>query len=141
VTPPPPRQQAQQAGTADHDTAGDDTAGDDTVLRNVLARLGDKWTVIVICRLDAGPLRFNQLRRAAQGITQRMLTATLRHLERDGLVTRTVHPTVPPQVEYALTAGGRSLHAVLYQLVEWTEENVGTIQHAQAAYDLANAGQ
>jgi DNA-binding HxlR family transcriptional regulator len=61
-------------------------------------------------------------------------------LERDGLVTRTVHPTVPPQVEYALTASGRSLHTVLYQLVEWTEENVGTIQHAQTAYDLAVVG-
>ncbi|MDX6351653.1 MAG: hypothetical protein QOF84_6443 [Streptomyces sp.] len=107
----------------------------ETVLRNVLARLGDKWTVIVICRLDAGPKRFNELRRATGGITQRMLTATLRHLERDGLVTRTVNPTVPPQVEYALTSGGRSLHSVLYQLVEWTEENLESILSARAAYD------
>ncbi|MFD4231889.1 winged helix-turn-helix transcriptional regulator [Streptomyces sp. NPDC058545] len=109
----------------------------DAVLRSVLARLGDKWTVIVICRLDAGPKRFNELRRATEGITQRMLTSTLRHLERDGLVTRTVHPTVPPQVEYALTASGRSLHTVLYQLVKWTEEHIDAMLSAREAYDSA----
>jgi DNA-binding HxlR family transcriptional regulator len=108
-------------------------------LRNVLNRLGDKWTVIVICRLDGGPMRFNELRRATGGITQRMLTGTLRHLERDGLVTRTVRPTVPPQVEYALTPGGRSLHAVLYRLVEWTEQNIADIAAAQSRYDEAAA--
>jgi DNA-binding HxlR family transcriptional regulator len=123
----------------DHQAPPVGTGAQDAVLRNVLARLGDKWTVIVICRLDAGPKRFNELRRATGGITQRMLTATLRHMERDGLVTRTVHPTVPPQVEYALTPSGRSLHAVLYQLVEWTEGNIETILNAQAAYDSATS--
>ena len=107
------------------------------VLRDVLARIGDKWSVIVICRLDAGPLRFNALRRATGGITQRMLSATVRHLERDGLVVRTVYPTVPPQVEYALTDSGRTLHAVLARLVDWTEENLADILHARATYDAA----
>jgi DNA-binding HxlR family transcriptional regulator len=116
--------------------AAPETAAEDgAVLRNVLARLGDKWTVTVICRLDGGPLRFNELRRAAGGITQRMLTSTLRQLERDGLVTRTVRHTVPPQVEYALTSSGRSLHTVLYQLVEWTEQHISAILTARSHYD------
>src|SRR3981081_3220920 len=102
------------------------------VLRDVLDRIGDKWSVIVICRLDAGPLRFNAWGRATEGITQRLLSATVRHLERDGLVVRTVYPTVPPQVEYALTDSGRTLHAVLAQLVDWTEENLSDILHARA---------
>ncbi|HEV3359991.1 MAG TPA: helix-turn-helix domain-containing protein [Pseudonocardiaceae bacterium] len=107
------------------------------VLRDVLARIGDKWTVIVICRLADKPLRFNELRRAAGGITQRMLSATVRGLARDGLVTRTVLPSVPPQVEYALTPAGHGLHTVLYQLVAWTEDNLAGIQAARAAYDEA----
>ena len=106
-----------------------------TLLREVLDRLGDKWTVIVICRLDDGPRRFNELRRMTDGITQRMLSATLRRLERDGLVTRTVLPTVPPQVEYALTASGHSLHTILYQLVDWTNDHLAGIQQSRATYD------
>ncbi|HEX6518546.1 MAG TPA: helix-turn-helix domain-containing protein [Streptosporangiaceae bacterium] len=105
------------------------------LLREVLDRLGDKWTVIVICRLDDGPRRFNELRRMTDGITQRMLSATLRRLERDGLVTRTVLPTVPPQVEYALTGSGHSLHTILYQLVDWTDDHLADIQQSRAAYD------
>jgi len=105
------------------------------VLRDVLDRIGDKWSVIVICRLEAGPLRFNELRRAAEGITQRMLSATVRRLERDGLLVRTVHPTVPPRVEYALTPSGRSLHVVLAQLVDWTETNLRDIQRSRDRYD------
>jgi DNA-binding HxlR family transcriptional regulator len=108
------------------------------LLRDVLARIGDKWSVIVICRLDGQPRRFNELRRLTEGITQRMLSATLRHLERDGLVRRTVYPTVPPQVEYALTERGRSLHAILYQLVEWTDEHLAGIQASRAAYDTGH---
>jgi DNA-binding HxlR family transcriptional regulator len=109
------------------------------LLRDVLARIGDKWSVIVICRLDGQPRRFNELRRLAEGITQRMLSGTLRHLERDGLVTRTVYATVPPQVEYALTERGRSLHAILYQLVDWTDGNLAGIQASRAAYDAGRA--
>ncbi|MEV0035857.1 winged helix-turn-helix transcriptional regulator [Streptomyces sp. NPDC056909] len=108
------------------------------LLREVLARLGDKWTVIVICRLNAGPRRFNELKRSVEGITQRMLSATVRRLERDGLVSRTVTPTVPPQVEYALTDAGRSLHSVLYPLAEWTDEHLGYIETSRAAYDAAS---
>jgi len=115
------------------------SAGSGALLRDVLARIGDKWSVIVICRLDGQPRRFNELRRLAEGITQRMLSATLRHLERDGLVRRTVYATVPPQVEYALTDRGRSLHAILYQLVDWTDGNLAGIQASRAAYDTGRA--
>jgi DNA-binding HxlR family transcriptional regulator len=110
-------------------------ADQSVLLRDVLSRIGDKWSVIVICRLDSRPRRFNELRRMTEGISQRMLSATLRLLERDGLLTRTVHHTVPPQVEYALTDRGRSLHAVLYQLVDWTEEHLDGIQQSRADYD------
>ncbi len=78
-------------------------------ISDVLARVGDKWSVLVVSRLGEGPLRFNELRRQIGGISQRMLTLTLRGLERDGLITRTVFPTVPPRVDYALTALGRDL--------------------------------
>jgi DNA-binding HxlR family transcriptional regulator len=111
------------------------SVGSGALLRDVLARIGDKWSVIVICRLDGQPRRFNELRRLAEGITQRMLSSTLRHLERDGLVQRTVYATVPPQVEYALTERGRSLHAVLYQLVGWTDGHLAGIQASRTAYD------
>jgi DNA-binding HxlR family transcriptional regulator len=107
----------------------------DAAVRELLERLGDKWTVTVICRLDAGPLRFNELRRATEGITQRMLSLTLRRLERDGLVSRTVHPTVPPQVAYALTEYGHSLHTVLYQLVGWTQDHLEVVTAARERYD------
>ncbi|MFD9738229.1 winged helix-turn-helix transcriptional regulator [Umezawaea sp. NPDC059074] len=106
-------------------------------LRAILGRIGDKWSVVVICRLSDGPRRFNELKRLTDGITQRMLSATLRHLERDGLATRTVHPTVPPSVEYALTDAGHSLHEVLAQLVRWTESHVDGIQRSQETYDTA----
>ena len=78
-------------------------------ISDVLARVGDKWSVLVVTRLGPGPMRFNELRRSIGGISQRMLTLTLRGLERDGLVTRTVFPTIPPRVDYALTPLGRDL--------------------------------
>jgi DNA-binding HxlR family transcriptional regulator len=114
------------AGLRDYDAAP---------VRDVLERIGDKWSVAVICRLDGPPRRFNELRRLTDGITQRMLSLTLRRLERDGLVTRTVFPTVPPQVEYTLTDRGRSLHDVLSRLVEWTDMHVAGIQESRAKYD------
>ncbi|MGW2032950.1 winged helix-turn-helix transcriptional regulator [Streptomyces sp. NPDC001356] len=107
----------------------------DELLRDVMDRIGDKWSVTVICRLDDGPLRFNALRRAVDGITQRMLSTTVRRLERDGLISRTVEPTVPPRVEYALTPRGRSLHAVLAELVAWTEANLDDIRRDREKYD------
>src|ERR1700704_3598117 len=115
------------------------SADSDALLRDLLARIGDKWSVIVICRLDGQPRRFNELRRLADGITQRMLSATLRHLERDGLVLRTVYATVPPQVEYALPERGRSLHTILYRLVDWSDDHLAGIQASRAAYDTAHA--
>jgi len=127
-----------RAGHPPQAVAADQASRQDT-LRTMLGRIGDKWSVIVICRLCGSPRRFNDLRRVTEGITQRMLSSTLRHLERDGLVTRTVHPTVPPQVEYALTESGESLHEILYQLVEWTEERIDIIQRAQSEYDEAAA--
>jgi len=117
------------------DPVSDPPESHDVLLRDVLSRIGDKWSVIVICRLDSGPRRFNELRRLTGGITQRMLSATVRQLERDGLVSRTVHPTVPPRVEYTLTDRGHSLHGILYQLVEWTDEHLAGIALSRATYD------
>jgi len=104
-------------------------------VRDILDRIGDKWSVIVICRLGKGHHRFNELRRASDGITQRMLSSTLRALERDGIVTRTVHPTVPPCVEYALTETGRTLLDVVKALARWTDQHVDVIRAARANYD------
>jgi DNA-binding HxlR family transcriptional regulator len=109
----------------------------DPLLRDVLARIGDKWSVIVICRLEDGPCRFNELRRRTEGITQRSLSATLRRLERDGLVERRVFPTVPPRVEYELTESGVSLHGILYELVRWTDRHLEDILISREAYDAA----
>jgi DNA-binding HxlR family transcriptional regulator len=110
----------------------------DELLRDVMDRIGDKWSVTVICRLDDGPLRFNALRRAVDGITQRMLSATVRRLERDGLITRTVEATVPPRVVYALTERGHSLHSILADLVAWTEANLDDIRRDRDQYDTAS---
>ena len=102
---------------------------------DVLARVGDKWSVLVVTRLGGGPLRFNELRRSIGGISQRMLTLTLRGLERDGLVTRSVFPTVPPRVEYALTGLGRDLLQPVAALGEWALRNQGKIARARDEFD------
>lgn len=103
--------------------------------RDVLARVGDKWSVYVLFLLGDGTRRFTDLRRGIDGISQRMLTVTLRHLERDGLISRTVHPVVPPHVEYALTPLGRTLREIVGALVEWAESHTADIDRARAAYD------
>jgi len=100
-----------------------------------LAWIGDRWTLPVVVTLDGGPLRFNQLRRAVAGISQQMLTRTLRGLERDGIVRRTVHPTVPPQVEYALTPLGTSLSVQAKQLGGWVQSNLAELTANRAAFD------
>ncbi|WP_308250730.1 winged helix-turn-helix transcriptional regulator [Nonomuraea rhizosphaerae] len=92
-------------------------------VREVLDRIGDRWTLPVIVELFQGPRRFRQLERGVEGISQRMLTLTLRKMERDGLVERTVYPTVPAQVEYELTPTGRSLSEVLQALAGWAAEH------------------
>lgn len=107
---------------------------------DVLARVGDKWTVFIVRLLADKPMRFNELKRAVDGISQRMLTLTLRGLERDGLVTRTVFATVPPRVDYALTNLGQTLITMLQGLGEWAVENRPTIVAARAAYDARAAG-
>jgi DNA-binding HxlR family transcriptional regulator len=102
---------------------------------DVLARVGDKWTVLVVNTLGRGPQRFNELRRAIGSISQRMLTLTLRALERDGLVTRTVFPTVPPRVDYELTKLGRSLLEPITALGTWAVRNRNTIETARKRFD------
>ncbi|HLH58404.1 MAG TPA: helix-turn-helix domain-containing protein [Streptosporangiaceae bacterium] len=103
--------------------------------REVLRRVGDKWSVYVIDRLGQGSQRFSELRRGIDGITARMLTVTLRGLERDGLVSRTLHPVIPPRVDYELTPMGRTLLETIEQLIDWADSHVEQIDAAQAAYD------
>ena len=104
---------------------------------SILARVGDKWSVFVIMMLDDGQKRFNEIKRMIGGISQRMLTLTLRGLERDGLVTRTVFPTIPPRVDYELTKLGHSLLTPVSALGLWARQNQPTIQDARRRFDRA----
>jgi DNA-binding HxlR family transcriptional regulator len=104
-------------------------------VRDVLDRVGDKWSLLVIGLLGDRAHRFNEIRRSVDGISQRMLAVTLRGLERDGLVTRTVYPTVPPKVEYALTVMGRTLLTTVCELVDWADRHAADIDSARDAYD------
>jgi DNA-binding HxlR family transcriptional regulator len=101
----------------------------------VLARIGDKWSVLVVTRLGERPMRFNELRRSIGGISQRMLTLTLRGLERDGLITRTVFPTIPPRVDYALNSLGRDLLEPVSALGAWAVRNQPKIARAREKFD------
>jgi DNA-binding HxlR family transcriptional regulator len=121
------------------DPAGAPESPSDCRARKVLDRIGDKWSLHVIHLLGGGTKRFSDLRRMIDGISQRMLTVTLRGLERDGLVVRTVYPTVPPRVDYALTPMGRTLHDTACALIAWADEHVPEIDAAQAAYDRRSA--
>lgn len=112
----------------------------DCGIRDVLTRVGDKWSVLVVVELASGDRRFRELQRAIDGISQRMLTLTLRRLERDGLVTRTVFPTVPAQVSYALTASGSSLTHLVKALADWSLEQRPVIAAARHRYDEQNPG-
>lgn len=103
----------------------------------ILSRVGDKWSVQVVVQMGEGPKRFNELRRSVTGISQRMLTLTLRGLERDGLVTRTVYPTIPPRVDYQLTGLGCSLLKTVRGLGEWAIENRDEILDARRRFDEA----
>jgi DNA-binding HxlR family transcriptional regulator len=104
--------------------------------RQILDRIGDKWSLAVVHQLGAHEImRFTELQRAIGGISQRMLTVTLRALERDGLVDRTVHPVVPPRVDYRLTSLGQTLLGTVCQLMEWSYEHADDIDEARAAYD------
>ena len=107
---------------------------------DVLARVGDKWTVYIVGILSNGPMRFSEIRRAVSAISQRMLSLTLRGLERDGLVTRTVTPTIPPRVDYELTATGLTLIEPLNLLGSWALENRDYVEDARTKFDVINAG-
>src|SRR4051812_38554725 len=107
----------------------------------ILARIGDKWSVLIVMMLSDGPRRFSELKRMVDGISQRMLTLTLRGLERDGLVTRTVTPTIPPRVDYELTGLGRSLREPVNALGKWAFENRPAMLTARAAYDARSEDQ
>ncbi|CAL9416272.1 hypothetical protein SUDANB105_01751 [Streptomyces sp. enrichment culture] len=134
-----------EEGTLKSPTHCADTEGDYDALqwdtrqgcevRQILDRVADKWSLLVIALLDRRRLRFSELRRRIDGISQRMLTVTLRQLERDGLVSRTVHPVVPPRVDYELTPLGATLHDTIRSLVVWTEDHQDEIAAARAEYD------
>ena len=104
-------------------------------ISTLLSRIGDKWTVLVVTTLADGSKRFNELRREIPTVSQRMLTLTLRNLERDGLVSRTVTPTIPPRGDYELTELGHSLQKPITGLAQWALDNVGAIHEAQAVFD------
>jgi DNA-binding HxlR family transcriptional regulator len=109
--------------------------GECRAISAVLSRIGDKWTVLVVETLGGGPKRFNELRRALGSISQRMLTLTLRALERDGLVSRTVTPSVPPRVDYELTKLGHSLLTPVNSLADWARANTAAMDRARAKFD------
>ncbi|HEX4800809.1 MAG: winged helix-turn-helix transcriptional regulator [Myxococcales bacterium] len=105
------------------------------IISTLLSRIGDKWTVLVVQTLGSGSKRFNELRREIPSVSQRMLTLTLRNLERDGLVSRTVTPSIPPRVDYELTDLGQSLQGPICGLATWACDNVEKIHAAQARFD------
>lgn len=104
----------------------------------ILQRIGDKWSILIVMMLARGPQRFNELKRLVEGISQRMLTLNLRGLEREGLVSRKIFPTIPPKVEYALTDLGKSLCIHVIALGRWAEENYDVIREARQAFDARN---
>ncbi|MEU6530099.1 helix-turn-helix domain-containing protein [Streptomyces sp. NPDC046928] len=103
--------------------------------RDVLGIVGDKWSLLVVRNLSQGPRRFTELKRATTGISQRMLTVTLRSLERDGILTRTVHNVMPPHVSYELTPMGATLREATAPLLEWSTRYLDDIEAARATYD------
>ena len=128
----PPGAACDPAGSGEPGPAGQPTS---CHAREVLQRVGDKWSMYVIDLLGRGTMRFTELHRGIDGITSRMLTVTLRGLERDGIVTRTIHPVIPPRVEYALTPMGRTLLDTIGQLVSWADSHLNEIDAARASYD------
>ena len=127
--------QERTATSPSNSRVSDIESHDCRAVSGILGRIGDKWSVLIIQRLGDGPRRFNEIKRIIGGISQRMLTLTLRNLERDGLVRRTVFPTVPPRVEYELTALGRTLIEPLRALALWAAANRKDIQAARESHD------
>jgi DNA-binding HxlR family transcriptional regulator len=118
----------------------DTTTEDCRAISSILARVGDKWTVLIVVLLGDGPKRFNEIRRMVGGISQRMLTFTLRGLERDGLVTRTVFPTTPQRVDYELTKLGSTLWDAVEPLSSWARAHVSEILRSRKRFDEKDAG-
>lgn len=135
MNPVTPVKRAHTDVTAPPATPDQHLPGDCRAVGSILARVGDKWSVLVIMLLSDGPRRFNEIKRMVGGISQRMLTLTLRGLERDGLVTRTVFPTIPPRVDYELTELGRSLREPVQNLGQWAFANLPQIQSAREKFD------
>jgi DNA-binding HxlR family transcriptional regulator len=121
----------QASGPLPTGPCGDDDCG----IRDVLDRLGDRWTVLVLVELSKGTRRFRELERAIPGISQRMLTLTTKRLCRDGLVERTVYPTTPPQTDYRLTPMGKSLADMVFALADWSRDHKNTVAVARSRWD------
>ncbi|MCX7357490.1 MAG: helix-turn-helix domain-containing protein [Alphaproteobacteria bacterium] len=124
-----------------HTRVSDIESHDCRAVSGILNRIGDKWSVLIIQRLGEGSRRFNEIKRIIDGISQRMLTLTLRNLERDGLVSRTVTPTVPPRVDYALTELGRDLLVPVSALGQWAIQHTPCIEAARARFDASEAAE
>jgi DNA-binding HxlR family transcriptional regulator len=124
-----------------HTRVSDPNSHDCRAVSGILQRIGDKWSVLIISRLGEGPRRFNEIKRMIGGISQRMLTLTLRNLERDGLVKRTVTPTVPPRVDYELTELGLDLLVPIQGLASWAIEHTPCITAARDRFDGAEAAE
>jgi len=133
--------QERTATSLGHTIVSDPDSNDCRAVSGILSRIGDKWSVLIISRLGEGPRRFNEIKRMIGGISQRMLTLTLRNLERDGLVTRTVTPTVPPRVDYELTELGRDLLIPIQGLAAWAIQHTPCIQAARARFDASEAAE
>lgn len=125
----------QEVTAACHEDHGEDCRA----VSGILSRIGDKWTVLVVEFLGNGPMRFSELRRKIGNISQKMLTTTLRGLERDGFVTRTVYPTIPPRVDYELTDLGRELLNPVRALGNWARANIERIDAARERFDAENS--
>ncbi|WP_404482593.1 winged helix-turn-helix transcriptional regulator [Novosphingobium sp. BL-52-GroH] len=126
--------EADRSSEAVHDPASKDCR----LVGDILSRVGDKWSMLVVMTLLEGPLRFNELKRAIRGVSQQMLARTLRSLERDGLLTRTVHPSVPVRVEYHLSDLGHSLSGPVQALGAWAMANRPEIEERRTVYDSAH---
>jgi DNA-binding HxlR family transcriptional regulator len=133
--------QERTATSPGHTRVSDIQSHDCRAVSAILNRIGDKWSVLIIQRLGEGSRRFNEIKRIIDGISQRMLTLTLRNLERDGLVSRTVTPTVPPRVDYALTDLGRDLLIPVSALGQWAIQHTPCIEAARARFDASEAAQ
>jgi DNA-binding HxlR family transcriptional regulator len=133
--------QERTATSPGHTHVSDIQSHDCRAVSAILSRIGDKWSVLIIQRLGEGPRRFNEIKRIIGGISQRMLTLTLRNLERDGLVSRTVTPTVPPRVDYALTDLGRDLLIPVSALGQWAIRHTPCIEAARARFDASEVAE